>query len=82
MFRGKGVPLPYTTFDKDQRVTQTAVTENRRPGSVPDDIKTEQETAPSTWRGRASRQPAVSRTDGAPGRAGPANRLAAQASGI
>ena len=45
-FRWKGVSLPYTAFDKDQRVTHAAVTENKRLGAVLDHIKSEQEKAP------------------------------------
>jgi len=35
-FRWKGVPLPFKSFDKDQRVTHAAVTENKRLGAVLD----------------------------------------------
>jgi len=42
-FRWKGVLLPYTLFDKDQRVTHTAVVENKRLSAVLAQIKTWQE---------------------------------------
>ena len=32
--RWKGVSIPYTVFDKDQRVTHAAITENKRLGAV------------------------------------------------
>jgi len=33
-FRWKGVPLPYSVFDKDQRVTHAAITENKHLSAV------------------------------------------------
>ncbi len=44
-FRLKGITLPYSAFDKDQRVTHAAVTENKRLSAVLEHIKTEQERA-------------------------------------
>lgn len=41
--RWKGMSLPYSAFDKDQRVTHAAITENKRLGAVLEFIKTEQE---------------------------------------
>jgi len=41
--RSKGVSLPYSAFDKDQRVTHAAVTENKRLGAVLEHIKAVQE---------------------------------------
>jgi transposase len=41
--RWKGVPLPYSAFDKDQRVTHAAVTENKRLGAVLEHVKAMQE---------------------------------------
>ena len=38
-FRWKGVALPYSIFDKDQRVTHAAITENKRLGAVLEFIK-------------------------------------------
>jgi hypothetical protein len=32
--RWKGYSLPYTVFDKDQRVTHAAITENKRLGDI------------------------------------------------
>jgi hypothetical protein len=32
--RWKGVSIPYSVFDKDQRVTHAAITENKRLGAV------------------------------------------------
>jgi hypothetical protein len=45
-FRSKGVLLPYSSFDKDQRVTHTAITENKRLGAVLEHIKEQQEKMP------------------------------------
>ncbi len=45
-FRWKGVSLPYSVFDKDQRVTHAAITENKRLGAVLQFIKEEQDKAP------------------------------------
>ncbi len=44
--RWKGHSLPYTVFDKDQRVTHAAVTENKRLGAVLAYIKEEQKKSP------------------------------------
>ena len=44
--RWKGVPIPYTIFDKDQRVTHAAITENKRLSAVLEHVKAEQEKAP------------------------------------
>ena len=41
--RWKGISLPYSAFDKDQRVTHAAITENKRLGAVLEFIKAEQE---------------------------------------
>ena len=41
--RWKGYSLPYTVFDKDQRVTHAAITENKRLGDVLTYIKERQE---------------------------------------
>lgn len=41
--RWKGMSLPYSAIDKDQRVTHAAITENKRLGAVLEFIKTEQE---------------------------------------
>ena len=41
----KGVPLPYSAFDKDQRVTHAAITGNKRLGAVLEFIKAEQDKA-------------------------------------
>ncbi len=45
--RAKGIALPHTIFDLDQRVTHAAVTENKRLGAVLAHIKAEQEKQPS-----------------------------------
>ncbi|WP_442504561.1 ISNCY family transposase [Marinivivus vitaminiproducens] len=42
--RWRGASLPYTVFDKDQRVTHTAIVENKRLGDVLAFIKQQQET--------------------------------------
>ncbi len=67
-FRWKGVSLPYSVFDKDQRVTHAAITENKRLGAVLEYIKEEQDKAPSKKR-RAGKQrsryePSGRRNDG------------------
>jgi transposase len=43
--RWKGCALPYTVFDKDQRVTHTAIVENKRLGEVLSWIKSQQDEA-------------------------------------
>jgi hypothetical protein len=45
--RWKGYSLPYTVFDKDQRVTHAAITENKRLGDVLAYIKERQEQQPA-----------------------------------
>lgn len=45
--RWKGHSLPYKTFDKDQRVTHAAITENKRLSDVLTYIKERQEQLPS-----------------------------------
>lgn len=54
-FRWKGVSLPYSVFDKDQRVTHAAITENKHLSAVLEHIKAEQEKAPPKPR-RAGKQ--------------------------
>ena len=44
--RWKGVSIPYTVFDKDQRVTHAAITENKHLSAVLEHIKAEQDQAP------------------------------------
>jgi len=41
-FRWKGISLPYSAFDKDQRVTHAAIVENKRLSAVLEQIKQEQ----------------------------------------
>lgn len=45
-FRWKGVSLPYFIFDKDQRVTHAAITENKHLSAVLEHIKAEQDKVP------------------------------------
>jgi hypothetical protein len=45
--RWKGHSLPYTVFDKDQRVTHAAITENKRLGDVLAYIKERQDQRPT-----------------------------------
>lgn len=45
-FRWQGVALSHTVFDKDQRVTHAAITENKHLSAVLEHIKTEQEKTP------------------------------------
>jgi len=54
-FRWKGVSLPYSVFDKDQRVTHAAITENKNLSAVLEYIKAEQDKAPPKKR-RAGKQ--------------------------
>ena len=54
-FRWKGVLLPYSVFDKDQRVTHAAITENKHLSAVLEHIKAEQDKAPPKKR-RAGKQ--------------------------
>lgn len=54
-FRWKGVSLPYSVFDKDQRVTHAAITENKRLSAVLEHIKAEQDKTPPKKR-RAGKQ--------------------------
>ena len=44
--RWKGIALPYKMFDKDQRITHAAVTENKRLGDVLSVIKAQQDPSP------------------------------------
>ena len=44
--RWKGLSLPFTVFDKDQRVTHTAIVENKRLGEVLAFIKSQQDLRP------------------------------------
>ena len=53
--RWKGTTLPYTAFDRDQRVTHAAITENKRLGAVLEFIKEEQAKA-APKRQRAGKQ--------------------------
>jgi hypothetical protein len=66
--RWKGVSIPYTVFDKDQRVTHAAITENKRLSAVLEHIKVEQDKAAPKKR-RAGKQatryrPSGKRNDG------------------
>ena len=67
-FRWKGVSLPYSVFDKDQRVGHAAITENKHLSAVLEHIKVEQDKAPPKKR-RAGKQrsryePTGKRNDG------------------
>jgi|TARA_B110000977_G_C11026031_1_gene473187 hypothetical protein len=53
--RWKGVSIPYSIFDKDQRVTHAAITENKQLSAVLEHIKAEQEKAAPKKR-RAGKQ--------------------------
>ncbi|WP_419737885.1 ISNCY family transposase [Ruegeria sp.] len=67
-FRWKGLLLPYSAFDKDQRVTHAAITENKRLSTVLEFVKEEQEkAAPKPRRAGKQRtryQPTGRRNDG------------------
>lgn len=54
-FRWQGVSLPYSIFDKDQRVTHAAITENKHLSAVLEHIKAEQDKTPPKPR-RAGKQ--------------------------
>ena len=43
VIRYEGVDLPYRTFDKIRQVKQTAIVDNKRPGSLLDLIRRSQE---------------------------------------
>ena len=66
--RWKGVPIPYSIFDKDQRVTHAAITENKHLSAVLEHIKAKQDIAPpKKWRAgkQATRyQPTGKRNNG------------------
>ena len=66
--RWKGVSLPYSVFDKDQRVTHAAITENKHLSAVLEHIKAEQEqSAPKPRRAgkqRSRYEPTGRRNDG------------------
>ena len=53
--RWKGVSIPYAAFDKDQRVTHAAITENKHLSAVLEHIKAEQDKAAPKKR-RAGKQ--------------------------
>lgn len=55
--RWNGLPLPYTVFDKDQRVTHAAITENKHLGAVLAYIK-DQQGHPAAAEAEAGRQTA------------------------
>ena len=67
-FRWKGIPLPYSAFDKDQRVTHAAITDNKHLSAVLEFIKDEQDkAAPKKHRAgkqRSRYQPTGRRNDG------------------
>ncbi len=44
--RSKGRSLPYKIFDRDQRVTHAAITDNKRLSAVLEHIKEMQDAAP------------------------------------
>ncbi|WP_298852944.1 hypothetical protein [uncultured Ruegeria sp.] len=45
-FRTKGVPPPYSAYDKDQRVSHAAIIGNKRLSAVLEHIKQEQDKTP------------------------------------
>jgi len=67
-FRSKGVLLPFSSFDKDQRVTHAAITENKRLSAVLEHIKEQQDKAPQKkqriGKQRTQYQPNRRRNDG------------------
>jgi hypothetical protein len=70
-FRWKGITLPYSAFDKDQRVTHAAIVENKRLGAVLEQIKREQEISPPpqhrVGRQRTKYTPTGRKSPGRPG---------------
>lgn len=71
--RWKGITLPYTAFDRDQRVTHAAITENKRLGAVLEFIRRSRPRPPRSGSGLASNGPRTSRTAAATSRAGTRN---------
>ena len=67
-FRWKGVSLPYSIFDKDQRVTHAAIIENKHLSAVLEHIKAEQDKAtpkkPRAGKQRSRYKPTGRRNDG------------------
>lgn len=67
-FRWKGVPLPWRAFDKDQRVTHAAITENKRLSAVLAHIQAQQDTEspkpPRAGKQRTRYTPTGRRNDG------------------
>jgi hypothetical protein len=66
--RWKGHSLPYRTFDKDQRVTHAAITENKRLSDVLAFIRDRQEPAPAPRVKTNSEKVGYKRTGKKPGR--------------
>ena len=66
--RWKGVSTPYSIFDKDQRVTHAAITENKHLSAVLEHIKAEQDKAapkkPRAGKQATRYQPNGRRNDG------------------
>jgi hypothetical protein len=66
--RWKGISLPYSVYDKDQRVTHAVITENKHLSAVLEHIKAEQEqSAPKKRRAgkqRSRYEPTGRRNDG------------------
>ena len=63
--RWKGVSLPYSTFDKDQRDTHAAVTENKHLSAVLEHVRAERRRACPRRVGWGSYGPATRRPDAA-----------------
>lgn len=87
--RWKGLSLPYTIFDMDQRVTHAAITDNKRLGVVLAHIKETQDAAPPKYPVRTNSEKMGYKPNGKrPGRAidapfkKTAARLASQPSDI
>jgi len=85
----KGLSLPYTIFDMDQRVTHAAISDNKRLGAVLAHIKETQDAAPAKYPVRINSERMGYKPSGErPGRAldapfkKPAARLASQPSDI
>jgi hypothetical protein len=54
--RWKGFLIPHSVFNKDQRVTHSAITENKHLSAVLEHIKAEQDKAPPKKNRRAGKQ--------------------------
>ena len=76
--RWKGLSLPYTAFDKDQRVTHAAIVENKRLGEVLGFIKAQQDARPPRVKTNSEKNGYRKTGRSRPGRTGSASRSSGQ----